>query len=92
MSDLERPEQADPAKDGWLVTISIGDRQDQTIARAKLNFHGREWVGAGLASLARSDQGPGGSGSQVAVTRALVDLARSVGVSAPHTSGEIEGY
>ncbi|MGJ6124031.1 DUF1876 family protein [Mycolicibacterium sp. Y3] len=85
MSVEERAERLDPVEDGWLVTISIDDREDQTVAKAKLNFQGREWVGAGLARLAPSEQGPGGSGSQVAVTRALSDLARSLegSVSAP---------
>ncbi len=52
MSVEERADRLDPVEDGWLVTISIDDREDQTVAKAKLNFQGREWVGAGLARLA----------------------------------------
>ena len=70
---------SDPEDDGWLVTISVGDRDDQTAATARLHFRGSEWIGAGTSRLAPREQGMGGCGSQLAITKALSDLAGRIG-------------
>ena len=72
-------EQSDLVNDQWLVTISIDDRHDRTMATAHLQFRDRRWVGAGLSRLGAAEQSATGTGCQQAVTRALADLARSLG-------------
>lgn len=52
-------------RNDWTVTMSVGPRDGQTCARARMRWRGREVVGVGLAT---SDD--------LAVSKALSDLAR----------------
>jgi hypothetical protein len=69
-----------PGEGDWTVTISVRERQGQTQATARLHYGDHESVGVGLAGLTPSEHGFAGVGSQLAVARALSDLARHLGV------------
>ena len=60
----------------WTVTISVDGREEATRATARLQFGDQEWMGAGLSRLSPAERGVSGVGSQLAVARALSDLAR----------------
>ena len=65
-----------PSEADWTVTISVHERAGQTEATAKLQYGDHESVGVGLAGLGPAEHGFAGVGSQLAVARALSDLAR----------------
>jgi hypothetical protein len=69
-------EQLDLAENDWTVTVSVGEREGQTTATARLQFGGREWMGVGLSRLSPAEHGFAGTGGQRAIARALSDLAR----------------
>jgi hypothetical protein len=65
-----------PVETDWTVTISVQEREGQTRATARLQYCDHEVVGVGLAALSPAEHGFAGVGSQLAVARALSDLAR----------------
>jgi hypothetical protein len=58
------------------VIISVDELKGQTRAMARLQFDGEEWIGAGLSRLSPAERGTAGTGGQLAIARALSDLAR----------------
>ena len=60
----------------WAVLISVDELKGQTRAMARLQFDGQEWIGAGLSRLSPAERGTAGTGGQLAIARALSDLAR----------------
>jgi len=65
-----------PVETDWTVTISVHEREGQTRAMARLQYGDHESVGVGLAALSPAEHGFAGVGNQLAVARALSDLAR----------------
>ena len=65
----------------WTVTISVQESEGQTRATARLQFGDHESVGVGLSRLAPAEHGFAGVGSELAVARALSDLARRLTVT-----------
>ncbi|MGZ6777658.1 MAG: dsRBD fold-containing protein [Mycobacterium sp.] len=61
---------------GWVATISIDEHDGQTRAKARLRWRDQEAVGVGLARLAPTDRYHAHIGDELAVARALADLAR----------------
>ena len=66
----------------WTVKISVHEREGQTRATARLQFGDNESVGVGLSRLSPAEHGFAGVGGQLAVARALSDLARQLTVTA----------
>ncbi len=60
----------------WTVTISVDETGGQTRAKAKLRWRDQEAVGVGLSRLAPHDRYKAQIGDELAVARALSDLAR----------------
>ena len=61
---------------GWTVTVSVDERDGQTRAKARLRWRDNEAVGVGLARLSPAERYVTGIGDELAVARALSDLAR----------------
>lgn len=59
----------------WTVMISVRERDGQTTATARLHFGEHESVGVGLARLGPTERGAGGTGGELAVARAMSNLA-----------------
>lgn len=72
----------------WVVTISVHQREGQTRATARLQFGDYESVGVGLSRLSPAEHGFAGTGGELAVARALSDLARRLTAPARH---DVEG-
>ena len=71
----------------WIVTISVHQREGQTRVTARLQFGDYESVGVGLSRLGPAEHGfagIGGIGGELAVARALSDLARRLTAPTPH--------
>ena len=66
----------------WTVEISVDEREGQTRATARLRFGDHESVGVGLSRLSPAEHGYAGIGGELAVARALSDLARQLTVTA----------
>ena len=80
-------EQLGHVENDWTVTISVDEREGQTRATARLQFDGQEWVGAGLSRLSPAERSVAGVGGQLAIARALSDLARHLtAVSGAHVT------
>jgi hypothetical protein len=62
----------------WTVMISVRERDGQTTATARLHFGEYESVGVGLARLSPSERGPAGTGGELAVARAVSNLANKL--------------
>ncbi|RDH78193.1 DUF1876 domain-containing protein [Mycolicibacterium moriokaense] len=60
----------------WNVAVSIDESGGQTRAKARLRWRDQEAVGVGLARLAPTDRCHTQIGDELAVARALADLAR----------------
>jgi len=69
-------DQQDVVEMNWTVTISVNERDDQTRATARMRFGEKESVGVGLSRLSPAEHGVAGIGRELAVARALSDLAR----------------
>jgi hypothetical protein len=69
-----------PSEADWTVVISVHERAGRTEAIAKLQYGDHESVGVGLSRLSAGEHGFAGVGSQLAVARALSDLARHLTV------------
>lgn len=61
---------------GWTVGISIDEHEGHTRARARLRWRDQESVGVGLARLNPADRNIDDIGDELAVARALADLAK----------------
>jgi hypothetical protein len=72
MSHMTSPD----SEEDWFVTISISEWDGHTRATARLQFGDFESVGVGLSGLGPAEYGSEGAGREVAVVRALSDLAR----------------
>lgn len=60
----------------WTVTVSIDESGGHTRAKARLRWRDQEAVGVGLARLGPADRYYAQIGDELAVARALSDLAR----------------
>ena len=70
-----RPALDEVPKD-WTISVSIDERESGTQATARLQWRNQEAVGVGLARLNPTDRYSAGIGDELAVARALSDLAR----------------
>lgn len=61
---------------GWIATITIDEHSGQTRAKARLRWRNQEAVGVGLSQFAPTDRFNSHIGDELAVARALSDLAR----------------
>jgi uncharacterized protein DUF1876 len=66
----------DDSRSAWTVSVSIDERDGQTRAKARLRWRDNEAVGVGLARLSPAERYVAGIGDELAVARALSDLAR----------------
>lgn len=62
----------------WTVEISIDEHGGETRAKARLGWRDQAAVGIGLARLNPADRYVAGIGDELAVGRALADLASQV--------------
>ena len=60
----------------WTVKITIDEHQGRTRAKARLRWRDQESVGVGLSRLDPTDRDVAEIGDELAVARALSDLAR----------------
>ena len=67
---------SDRLRKDWTVDISIDEHEGHTRANASLRWRGQESVGVGLARLNPADRNVDDIGDELAVARALADLAR----------------
>ena len=68
--------QSDHIVKDWTVEVSIDEHQGHTRAKARLRWRDQESVGVGLAKLNPADRDVADIGDELAVGRALADLAR----------------
>lgn len=59
----------------WTVDVSIDELQGVTRARARLPWGGKDQVGVGVARLSPEDRNVAEIGDELAIARALSDLA-----------------
>jgi hypothetical protein len=64
-----------PQKKDWTVEISIDEHRKRTRARARLRWRGRHLTGIGIARVNPSDRNIPEIGDELAVARALSNLA-----------------
>ena len=64
------------SENDWTVMISVREREGQTQATARLRLGDHESVGVGLSRLSPAEHGSAGTGGELAVARAVSDLAR----------------
>jgi Domain of unknown function (DUF1876) len=62
----------------WTVAISIDEHEGHTRAKARLRWRDQTAVGIGLAKLDPADRNVTEIGDELAVARALADLARQL--------------
>lgn len=62
----------------WQLDMSIDDHEERTRAKARLQWRGNELVGVGLARLNPADEPVVEIGDELAVARALSDLANKL--------------
>lgn len=61
--------------DHWTVNVFIDHHDGRTHAKARLFWHDREWVSFGSARCSPADRDISDIGDELAVARALHDLA-----------------
>jgi hypothetical protein len=66
----------DHVRSGWIATISIDEYDGRTRAKARLRWRDQEAIGVGLSRVAPTDRFNAQIGDELAVARALSDLAR----------------
>jgi hypothetical protein len=71
---MEHKESASQTKN-WTVDISIDEHRKRTRARARLRWRGKHLTGLGIARLNPSDRDIPEIGDELAVARALSNLA-----------------
>ena len=59
----------------WTVEVSIDEHEGRTRAKARLRWRDKESVGVGLARRNPADRNVAEIGDELAVARALTDLA-----------------
>jgi hypothetical protein len=69
---------SDHLSDDWTIEISLDDHEGRSRATARLRGPDREAVGVGLSRLKAHDRVVARIGGELAVARALSDLARQV--------------
>jgi hypothetical protein len=65
-------------RDDWTVEVSLDEHDGQARATARLHGHDQESVGVGRSRLKTNDRFVAGIGDELAVARALSDLARQM--------------
>ena len=68
----------------WTADISIDEHEGHTRAKARLRWRDQESVGVGLARRNPADQDVTDIGDELAVARALSDLARRLLTATAH--------
>lgn len=69
-------EKSDHVSKHWTVDVSIDEHDGKTRATAQLRWRDQESVGVGLSRLDPTDRDVAEIGDELAVARALSDLAR----------------
>jgi Domain of unknown function (DUF1876) len=64
-----------PQTENWTIEVSIDEHRKRTRARARLRWRGRQLTGLGIARLSPSDRNIPEIGDELAVARALSNLA-----------------
>ena len=67
---------SDHVSKDWTVEITIDEHEGRTRAKARLRWRDQESVGVGLSRLDPTDRDVAEIGDELAVARALSDLAR----------------
>jgi uncharacterized protein DUF1876 len=62
----------------WIVNVVVDEHEERTRARARLHWQGTERVGIGLARLSPDDEPVVEIGDELAIARALTDLANQI--------------
>jgi hypothetical protein len=65
-------------RDDWTIKISLDAREGRARATARLRGRDQEAVGVGLSSFKADDRVVASIGDELAVARALSDLARQM--------------
>lgn len=68
----------DDASKTWRVNIFVDEHEERTRAKARLQWRGTELVGVGLARLSPDDEPVAEIGDELAIARALKDLANQL--------------
>ena len=68
----------------WTVDVSIDEHEGRTRAKARLRWRDQESVGVGLARRNPADRDVTDIGDELAVARALSDLARRLLTATAH--------
>ena len=64
-----------PQTENWTIEVSIDEHRKRTRARARLRWRGRQLTGLGIARVNPSDCNIPEIGDELAVARALSNLA-----------------
>jgi hypothetical protein len=62
----------------WHIDVLVDDHEKRTRAKVRLSWQGNELVGVGLARLDPADQPVAAIGGELAIARALSDLAHQL--------------
>lgn len=62
----------------YQVDVLVEEHEERTRAKARLSWGGRKFVGVGLARLDPADQPVARIGDELAIARALSDLANQL--------------
>ena len=68
----------DDASKTWRVDVVVDEHEERTRAKARLQWRGAELVGVGLARLSPEDEPVTEIGDELAIARALNDLANQL--------------
>ena len=60
----------------WQINVMVDEHEERTRARARLHWQGAELIGVGLARLSPDDEPVAEIGDELAIARALTDLAK----------------
>ena len=69
-------DQQDQFRKDWIVAVDIDEHDGQTRAEARLHWRDQATVGIGVSRLNPRDRNVADIGDELAVARALSDLAR----------------
>jgi hypothetical protein len=62
----------------WHLDVLVDEHEKRTRAKARLSWQGNELVGVGLARLDPADEPVAAIGDELAIARALSDLAHQL--------------
>jgi Domain of unknown function (DUF1876) len=62
----------------WHLDAAVDEHEKRTRAKVRLSWHGNELVGIGLARLDPADEPVAAIGDELALARALSDLAHQL--------------